>query len=204
MDSASLLACSKNNLVVSKVIIIKPMETIYRTYLHNPPHYFAPNAMYMVTGTILHKQHLLSEDRRKELFLKTLFEKAILFNWNLEAWVVLHNHYHFIAQAPNNPKTLSKLLQQIHSITAIQFNRWDNSPGRQVWQNYWDTCITYEKSYLTRLRYVHENPVKHGLVKNAMDYPFCSYKWFIEQSNDDFKEQVVNQPIDKVNVFDDF
>jgi len=180
------------------------MEAIYKTYLHNPPHYFVPNAMYMVTGAILHKQHLLSEARRKEFFLKTLFAKASSFDWVLEAWAVLHNHYHFIAQAPENATTLAKLIQQIHSITAIQINKWDNTSGRQVWQNYWDTCITYEKSYLARLRYVHENPVKHGLVENAIDYPYCSYKWFIEQSDDDLTKQVVNQPIDKIKIIDDF
>ncbi len=160
--------------------------------------------MYMVTGGILYKQHLLSEDRRKEFFLNILFEKAKVFEWNLEAWAVLNSHYHFMGQAPEDSSTLTKLLQQVHSITAIQFNRWDNAQGRQVWQNYWDTCITYEKSYLTRLRYVHENPVKHGVVENAGDYPFCSYRWFIERGDDDLIEQVLNQPIDKVNVFDDF
>ena len=122
----------------------------------------------------------------------------------MEAWAILNNHYHFIAQAPYDATSLTKLVQQVHSISAIQINRWDNAPGRQVWQNYWDTCITYEKSYLARLRYIHENPVKHGLVENAVNYPYCSYKWFFEQSDNGLKEQVIAQPIDKVDVFDDF
>jgi len=70
------------------------MDDIYKVYLHNPPHYFVSNAMYMVTGAIVHKQPLLSEDRRKEFFLKTLFEKTTLFGWDMEAWAVLNNHYH--------------------------------------------------------------------------------------------------------------
>jgi hypothetical protein len=48
------------------------------------------------------------------------------------------------------------------------------------------------------------NPVKHGLANNALDYPYCSYRWFVEQGNDDLKDQVVSQPIDRLNVFDDF
>ena len=180
------------------------MEDIYKVYLHTPPHYFVPNAMYMVTGSIVHKQHLLFKSEYKDFFLKTLFEKANSFGWNLEAWAVLNNHYHLISQSPEDSSTLPKFIQQVHSITAIQFNRWDNTPGRQVWQNYWDTCITYEKSYLARLRYVHENPVKHGLVDNAMNYPYCSYRWLIERGDEDLKELVLNQPIDKANVFDDF
>jgi hypothetical protein len=75
------------------------MDGIYKTYLHNPPHYFVPNAMYIVTGAILHNQHLLMENRRKEYVLQTLFERAKLLNWTLQAWAVLNNHYHFIGQA---------------------------------------------------------------------------------------------------------
>src|SRR6185295_13265442 len=40
----------------------------------------------------------------------------------------------------------------------------DNATGRQVWYNFWDTKLTFENSYLARLNYVHQNPVKHGLV----------------------------------------
>jgi hypothetical protein len=51
---------------------------------------------------------------------------------------------------------------------------------------------------------VHWNPVKHGLVEDAMEYPYCSYRWFIEQGDDVLKEHAFSQPIDKINVFDDF
>lgn len=109
-----------------------------------------------------------------------------------QAWAVLNNHYHFIAQAPEDATTLEKLMRQLHSITAVEINRWDNTPGRQVWFNYWDSCLTYERSYLARLHYVHTNPTKHGLVHNAMNYPFCSYKWFVEQGEEEIKRQVLH------------
>ena len=160
--------------------------------------------MYMVTGAILHNQHLLVENRRKEFVLQTLLERAALFDWDLQAWSILNNHYHFIAQSPENSTNLSKLIRQIHSITAIQINRWNNTPGRQVWFNYWDTCLAHEKSYLARLHYVHMNPVKHELVDDAIDYPYCSYKWFMEDGDETLKEQVFAQPIDHLNIFDDF
>ena len=173
-----------------------PMDSTYKTYLHNPPHYFVPNAMYIVTGAILHNQHLLIENKRKEFVLQALLERAKLLNWRLQAWAILNNHYHFVAQAPENAMTLKKLIQQVHSITAIQINKWDQTPGRQVWFNYWDTCLTYERSYLARLHYVHRNPVKHGLVQNPEDYPFSSYKWFLENSEPEFKNKVLSSTED--------
>lgn len=160
--------------------------------------------MYMVTGAILHNQHLLMESRRKEFFLQTLVERTKLLGWNLQAWSVLNNHYHFIAQAPENAATLATLIRQLHSITAIKINHWDNISGRQVWFNYWDSCLTYEKSYLARLHYVHINAVKHGLTNHAADYPFCSYKWFVERGDEVLKQQVLSQPIDRVKIADDF
>jgi hypothetical protein len=48
------------------------------------------------------------------------------------------------------------------------------------------------------------NPVKHGLIDDPMNYPFCSYKWFIEQGDEILKEQVFAQPIDRVKVMDEF
>ena len=118
------------------------MDDIYKTYPHNPPHWFVPNAIYFVTGAILHNEYLISDDMRKEFILQTLFERANLLGWNLAAWAILNNHYHFIAQATGDAKTLVKLIRQLHSITAIQLNKWDKVSGRQVWSNYWDTCLT--------------------------------------------------------------
>lgn len=204
LESASLLADCKDNFNYRALYSDSCMMEAFKVYPHNPPHYFVSNAMYMITGAILHNQHLLNENKRKQLILETLFERSNLLGWNLEAWAVLNNHYHFVAQAPENANSLSKLIRQVPSITAIRLNDWDNAPGRQVWCNYWDSCLTYEKSYLARLHYVHMNPVKHQLVDDPIDYQYCSFKWFVEQGNNELKQQVFGQPIDRVKIFDDF
>jgi putative transposase len=180
------------------------MDDIYKTYLHNPPHYFVSNAMYMVTGSTLYNKRYLSSNEHKSIVMDILLERADRWMWRLEAWAILENHYHFVGQAPENALTLTKLIQQFHSKTTVFLNRLDKESGRQVWHNYWDTCITHEASYNARLHYVHLNPVKHKLVEKAEDYPFCSYHWFLEKSNNDLRDAVMNQPINKVNIFDDF
>ena len=180
------------------------MESIYKTYPHNPPHYFVPNAMYIVTGSILYKKRLLTNNSHKTLVLGILLERAAHWGWEMEAWAILENHYHFIAQAPENALTLEELIRQFHSKSAVELNKLDRTSGRKVWHNYWDTCITHEASYLARMHYVHLNPVKHGLVEKAEDYPFCSYKWFLEKADRGFQEQVMNQPMDRIDIEDDF
>src|SRR5689334_19616177 len=98
------------------------MDDIYKAYLHNPPHYFVPNAIYIVTGAILHNQRLLNDVRRKSLVLEILLERCAHWKWELEAWAILENHYHFVAHAPEDALTLETVIRQIHSKSAVTLN----------------------------------------------------------------------------------
>ena len=88
-----------------------------------------------------------------------------------------------MVESSENPSSLTKFTASCHKFTARQWNDEENASGRKVWWNYWDTCIRSEKDYDNRLRYIFWNPVKHGLVENPDDYPFSSYKDFLEQSD---------------------
>jgi putative transposase len=176
------------------------MDAIYKTYLHRPPHLFMPDTVYIVTGGVLGRRPVLKGDRHKAIFCEALFGRSEELGWLLEAWAVLGNHYHFIARSPGDALSLVTLIRKLHSITAILFNRLDGTPGRRVWQNYWDSCVTNETSYLARLHYVHLNPVKHGVVERAEDYPFCSYRWFLDRAETEWQVRVMSQPIDRIRV----
>jgi putative transposase len=180
------------------------MDEIYTTPKHTPPHWFVSNAIYMVTGATLHKVPVLDSDIKKSHFIETFFTRADALNWIVDAWSVMPNHYHFVAHAPENAHSLKLLIQGLHSISAKFVNAADKTPGRQVWYNYWDSCITHETSYWARLNYVHQNPVKHGLVMKAENYPFCSYQWFIENVEPEWKDRILTQPIDRLNLDDDY
>jgi putative transposase len=179
-------------------------EEAYKACPHNPPHLFTSCAIYMITGGTLSSRLLLDSDAKKAHFCETLFQRAAILEWNIEAWAVLGNHYHFVAQAPEEAATLKLLIQAVHSLTARYINQQDGIRGRRVWYNYWDTCITYESSYIARLHYVHTNPVKHGLAGRAADYPFCSCRWFEERADPAWRRMVFSQPVDRVRVVDNF
>ena len=176
----------------------------YRTWHHSPSHLFEPGAAYFVTAGTYQKATFFDTPEKRDFLLSTLFEEAKRFDWRLEAWAVMSNHYHFVAMAPEDANTLRKFVKALHSKAAIWLNRVDGESGRKVWFQYRDTCLTYQKSYLARLNYVHNNPVKHGLVGNAENYPWCSMAWFMNQSDPGFRKTVLAMKSDRVNVDDDF
>jgi putative transposase len=132
---------------------------------------------------------------------------ATEFGWRLEATAVFSNHYHFVSQSPeleDNAKSLRRMLSLLHEKTAKWVNRLDRMPGRQVWFNFRETRLTYEKSYLARLNYTHQNAVKHGLVPVANQYPWCSARWFERTARPAQINTTYRLKIDWLSVPDDF
>jgi putative transposase len=179
-------------------------EDIMPDWPHAPVHRLADKGAYIVTCGTLHKVHLLDSRERLSLVLDRLLDLAEEFGWRMQAWAVLVNHYHFVALSPDDPSNLETFLAQLHRETARVLNQWDGAPGRQVWFQYWDSRITYERSYFARLNYVHQNPVRHGVVGNAVIYPWCSAGWFERRATRAFQQMVASFPIDRLHVYDDF
>jgi len=136
-----------------------------------------------------------------------LLKVAADFGWQLEAWTIFSNHYHFIGHSPaegDTAENLSRMLGLLHEKTAKWINKLDNAPARKVWHNYRETRLTYEKSYLARLNYVHQNPIRHGLVSAANQYPWCSARWFERVATPAQIKTIYNFKTDKLNISDDF
>jgi putative transposase len=171
---------------------------------HGRVHWLFEPGLYIVTTGTYGKLPHLSSPSRLDFFQESLFRCAREFSWDLRAWAVLANHYHFVAGSPSNPGTLRKFLGKLHMQTAKQLNRWDNTPGRRVWFQFWDSHITFERSYLARLNYVHYNPARHGVVPLAENYKWCSASWFTHCAPPTFVETVKRFRTDQINVPDDF
>ena len=171
---------------------------------HAPPHILENSGIYMVTcGTYLKAHHFQSEERLK-LLHDTLLAMAKEAGWIFHAWAVFSNHYHFIAESPKDPKNLPQWLGRLHHATAMKVNQQDNAPSRQVWYQYWDRLITIHTSYLARLHYVHQNPVKHGIVLEASQYPWCSAGSFEMHAARSFVKSVYSFKLDKLKIYDEF
>jgi putative transposase len=170
---------------------------------HAPIHRFGEAGVYFVTAGTLHKQHFFRAPEALNALRESLFTQAAAHDCWLQAWALFSNHYHLIVACDDGNKT-ARMLRRLHIETAIGLNRRDCVKGRKVWFQYWDTQLTNERSWLARLRYTHENPVHHGLVEDAENYPWCSASWFARTARPSFVASVRSFRIDRVKVFDEF
>jgi putative transposase len=148
---------------------------------HAPPHRLALKGTYFVTARTLDRIGHFTDEKRLSFVRDRLLELGRNYGWEMEAWAVLVNHYHFVAHttaAQNSAESLRKLLKHLHADVTRQVNRWDQTEGRKIWHNYRDKLLTFPESYYARLNYTHANAVHHGLVSRARDYEWCSAPGF--------------------------
>jgi len=171
---------------------------------HAPVHRLSERGAYMVTSGTYLKKPLLNSGDKLSLVQDKLFFLAEEYGWRLQAWAVMSNHYHFIASSPEKPESLKVLISRLHTETATTLNKIDGQTGRRVWYQFYDSRITYEKSYLARLNYVNRNPTHHNVARDPEEYDWCSALWFKNKADTAFRKTVENLKIDKLNVYDEF
>jgi len=174
---------------------------------HAPTHHLGEAGIYMVTAGTYRKAHHFNTPQRLDVLQRGLLAVCRDGGWRLEAWAVFSNHYHFVAVSPqeqDDASSLTRTLGRLHSKTSSWVNRLDQAPGRKVWHNFFETKLTHEKSYFARLNYVHQNAVRHGLVRVAADYPWCSARWFEQTATKAQIATIYDFKTDRVNVLDDY
>jgi putative transposase len=157
-----------------------------------------------VTAGTWHKQHHFRTAQRLDLLESQLLELTQQYGWRLEAWAIFSNHYHFVGHSDAHSGPLNALLSNLHVAKASVLNELDGARGRQIWHNFWETRLTFEKSYLARLNYVHQNPVRHGLVKVANQYRWCSAAWLERTATTAQVKTVYSFKTDRLRVIDDY
>ena len=195
---------SPNNFSLKSVIRPHGLEPPAKDWPHAPVHRLSEYGVYIVTAGTLYKKLLFNTPTKLDLLEHLLLSFAKRANWQLEAWAVLGNHYDFVARGAADSVPMRDFLRELHSISARELNQLDCIEGRAIWHNFWDTRLTFQHSYLARLKYVHQNAVKHGLVALGNQYKWCSAAWFERVASPPQVKTIYSMKIDKVRIEDDF
>ncbi len=152
---------------------------------HHPPHFYLDDTWYILTAATYDHAPFLACEEAKALVRDSLKRLVSRFNLALRAWVILGNHYHLLLKT-NEGKGLTRFVGELHGSTSRQLNLREGVLGRQVWHNYWDTCIRSEVDLWTRFNYVHYNPVKHGYVERPDQWEFSSYAYYLRTKGEEW------------------
>ncbi len=136
------------------------------------------------------------------ILVHPLITNMILENWHhfsgklydLIEWVIMPNHVHLIIKEYINcniddilNKWKSFSSKQIINLSKfiendIDFYKYNKEAldglikSKIIWQrSYWDHYIRNDEEFLNKIDYIHQNPVKAGLVSKAEDWQYSSF-----------------------------
>lgn len=144
-----------------------------RAYVNGGCYFFTVVLANRKSNLLIEKIHLL-RDCIRQVKTRHPFE--------INSIVILPDHIHTIWTLPENDSDYAKRWMLIKSSfsRALEKSEYINSARtkkreRGIWQRrFWEHVIRDEADYLGHIEYIHQNPIKHGLVQNAIDWQYSS------------------------------
>jgi putative transposase len=115
-----------------------------------------------------HRNPLLANDGTARLIIESWQTANI---WRVGRYVIMPDHIHLFC-APNTfpPQPLKNWIAYWRNHVT---RAWLNRTQVPIWQReFWDRQLRRSESYAEKWQYVVNNPVRHGYVRRAEDWPY--------------------------------
>ncbi len=140
-------------------------------------------------------EYIFKESIDKGYFIKQLKEYSKTMGYVLYGYTLMDNHYHLLIQTMD--KKLQEIMHQINNKYSKYFNFKYKRVGH-VFQGRYKAIIVQDERYLLKLiRYIHQNPVRAGMVNKAQLYKWSSDMYYRKDMNSFIKTEVVLEMLDK-------
>ena len=128
-------------------------------------------ANYHITSRINRQEHIFQSNEVKEMFIKVVQRAKSKYSFSIKNFCIMGNHIHFIL-TPQEHDSLSDIMRWILSVFAQSYNKKYNLKGHVWYDRFKSRVIESFRQFINTFLYISNNPVKAGIVKNALDYQY--------------------------------
>ena len=141
------------------------------------------NFIHIITQGIK-KEFIFYQDKYKNEYI-LLLKKYISESNNLKliSYSIMSNHAHILIYT-ETIEEVSTVMRKINTAYAGYYNKNEDRVGYVFANRYYSQPIMNESHLFTCIQYIHQNPVKAGLVNLPSEYKFSSFRDFYENKLD--------------------
>ncbi|HMH42693.1 MAG TPA: transposase [Pyrinomonadaceae bacterium] len=147
----------------------------------------------------------------KSITCRAIDEARTSCGFLLFAYIIMPDHFHLVTDSPRKPSTVLQFIKGIvsrrvlgylkemkheASLKKLEHDNWKRSHRYSLWQHDSDVfSIIGESTFMQKVNYIHQNPVRAGLVKRVEDYRWSSARIWKNFPNED---EPLKVDIDKI------
>jgi putative transposase len=132
-----------------------------------------PHTFYHVLSRGNEKREIFRDDKDYLKFLETLGRVVDRFQLEVHAYVLMKNHYHLLVRT--RQANLSRAIQWLGVSYSVWFNRKHQRSGHLFQGRFKSFLIENERYFTAMCLYIHNNPLRTGIVKRLAGYKWSSY-----------------------------
>jgi putative transposase len=130
--------------------------------------------LHFITFSCYRRWPLLASAPAKRLFQRALEQTRRQYGFWVTGYVVMPEHVHLLVSEPERA-TLARALQALKQSVARRLI----AGHPHFWQaRYYDFNVSTQNKRIEKLRYMHRNPVKRGLVHKPEDWQWSSFRHY--------------------------
>ncbi|NLW62889.1 MAG: transposase [Syntrophomonadaceae bacterium] len=133
--------------------------------------------MYHVIMRGNERKNLFLDGKDKQKFLDILYVKKQESDFQVYAFCLMDNHIHLLLK--ESSEGLATMMKRINVSFAYYFNQKHQRIGHLFQDRFKSEPIENERYLLAVIRYIHNNPVKAGIVKKPEQYKWSSYNSYL-------------------------
>lgn len=152
------------------------------------------SGIYHIIFRGINRQQIFEDEEDNMFFLRTLREYKSECDYKVLAYCLMGNHVHLLIKEGAVP------LEFVFRHIGARFVYWYNAKYSRIghlFQDRYKSEVVDDISYLGRLlQYIHQNPVKAGIVIRPEDYPYSSFNEYLinpDLVDTDFVEQYISR-----------
>src|SRR5579872_5050490 len=139
--------------------------------------FYGQGDRHFITSSCYRRKPLLGTAHARGVFLELLEEVRRRFGFDVIGFVVMPEHVHLLLSEPEkgNPSRVMQVLKQTVARRLLPKAKKRSSSQIELWKNgvsldrfwqrrFYDFNIFSEAKRVEKLKYMHRNPVKRGLV----------------------------------------
>jgi putative transposase len=127
----------------------------------------------------INRQAIFEDDEDKLKFLETLKKYKDISQYQLYSYCLMDNHVHLLIREME--ETISEAIKRISSSYVYWYNYKYERIGHLFQERFKSERVESTSYFLTVLRYIHQNPLKAGLVKSVWDCKWTSIHEYVHK-----------------------